>query len=464
MASVSDSRMFNADLESVPEFVQRFKLQNHEALHKARNDDRKKAVLLANSLPVHVLTNVQRRLLPTQLEDVEYDDLLSHLLASYEVKKSLVGSTVTFFARKQKVDESVENYAKSLNELASRCSFDSCCRERILRDIFITGLSSHSLMGKLVTESEMKPFYAVVERAKILDQIDSDLADIANPHSSVQYKVDQVSSSENNKGRFTRKKPSSTYVCIRCGRKGDHFAHECFALGKTCNKCHKKGHLKAVCRSTEHTTSKHISHGLSDDESVAEGFPEYPVVNSLRSADPHSVCKHSIVNVVSKYLPVCKEPLIVTCYVNNTSIEFELDSGSHISTINENDLGKLGKIVLKPTTQKAKGYSNNVINFQGEFIANITCNVSLLGRDLCEKLGIMFLFPGDESVNVHSVQYSVLSKFSDYLSDNFVSCVRDVVCFKISQDETAIFARLAQFLFVLESRSKLNYTVLNVMA
>ena len=44
------------------------------------------------------------------------------------------------------------------------------------------------------------------------------------------------------------KKVPVNYKCIRCGEMSKHFAHECWALEKSCRSCGRKGHIAKVCR------------------------------------------------------------------------------------------------------------------------------------------------------------------------------------------------------------------------
>ena len=83
----------------------------------------------------------------------------------------------------------------------------------------------------------------------------------------------------------------------------------------------------------------------------------------------------------------------------------ELDTGSHLSTINANELKKLPNITVKKTAKYAKGYGNSAIKFLGETELNFRYgkyvnkhkfyvvskdSVSLLGRDICSKMNIKF--------------------------------------------------------------------------
>ena len=157
MASNSDnSRVFNTNLETVEYFLERFKVQQHDALTKANTDSHRRAMFRANALPINIFTDIQRRLKPTLLTAATYEHIERHLIASYSVKKSVIGAAMQFIIRKQQSGETIETYTKVLNELASQCEYSDCCRDRMLRDVFISGLRSPRLISVLITECEKK--------------------------------------------------------------------------------------------------------------------------------------------------------------------------------------------------------------------------------------------------------------------------------------------------------------------
>lgn len=105
-----------------------------------------------------------------------------------------------------------------------------------------------------------------------------------------------------------------------------------------------------------------------------------------------------------------------------------------------NHLNRISGAKILPTIKKAKGYGNNVINFKGEASLRVTygkksvlhnflvvndSHVSLLGRDLCLKLGIKMLFPNVNALSISNVD--IFTKFKDYLFNNFQSSVKETV-------------------------------------
>lgn len=290
MSSSSDNlKVFNPNLETVEEFLQRFKVQHYEVLLKAGENSTKRAMHLANALPVNILTDIQRRFKPKLLTEATFEDIENHLVSAFSVKKSVIGAAVSFVNRKQKPSESIETYSKVLNELASQCDYSDCCRDRLLRDIFISGLRSPKLIRVLITECEQKKFSECVARAKVLEQVTQDVQDI-NPGEKVQssFKIERVTNKDgyhrknHDHGSVSSKKTvPSTYKCIRCGSKAKHFVTDCYALKLKCNKCRKPGHIAQACK-TKQSDAK-SNYVAAEEEDPAQ----YIAVNNV-SRDYHS--------------------------------------------------------------------------------------------------------------------------------------------------------------------------------
>ena len=169
---------------------------------------------------------------------------------------------MAFLSRRQQPSETIVGYGSALNELASACNYGSCCRDRLVRDSFISGLRSPKIMTSLISELENKTFTEVLEKAKVIDQIQSDIVEI-NP-SAQTYQQNAVKDSQNfhksgrhetteknGQKRFQKhEKVSCNYKCSRCGAKGAHHNSECWALKVECRKCSLHGHVAKMCRTS----------------------------------------------------------------------------------------------------------------------------------------------------------------------------------------------------------------------
>ena len=102
-------------------------------------------------------------------------------------------------------------------------------RDRLLRDSFIAGVRSRSILSGLITDCEAnknKTFNDVVVKAKLLNQISHDLQYIRNESSNKPMHVNKLNNFKNS----SEDKVPYNYVFIRCGTKAKHLARNCFAL------------------------------------------------------------------------------------------------------------------------------------------------------------------------------------------------------------------------------------------
>ena len=152
MASITATAQFQIEIESVHEFLERFKVINASILQNEDTTDAARAATLIKYLPVQIITDIQRRIKPTTLTAAKFKDIETCLITQFEVKKSIIGASVKFLSRKQLQSESIQAYAQTLNELASHCEYSDCCRDRLLRDIFVSGLRSAKLVSALLQE------------------------------------------------------------------------------------------------------------------------------------------------------------------------------------------------------------------------------------------------------------------------------------------------------------------------
>ena len=68
------------------------------------------------------------------------------------------------------------------------------------------------------------------------------------------------------------------------------------------------------------------------------------------------------------------KPVQITVNVNSKPVQFEVGTGSFLSSINEEKLKEMSNVQINPTTKRAIGYSNSPIKFKGETNLNVECN------------------------------------------------------------------------------------------
>lgn len=265
MASNFVCSAFDPELETISEFFMRFQCQQSDLLTKCRNDEIRKANLLLKFLPVSVISELQRRLAPTLLFDATYDILEEQLTQQYQKAKSTVGASVTFLTCKQQSGQSLEDYARKLNSLASVCNYPSDCLDRLLRDIFVSGLSSSTMLSSLIQVCDQLSFRETVERAKLLETYRQDAHNIHSQRSNVHINSDYATQDVNKVDYSSRKFPAATYICYRCGIKGQHFSDNCAARTRTCHLCKKIGHIARICQSKNKQSNRLPQRPLDND-------------------------------------------------------------------------------------------------------------------------------------------------------------------------------------------------------
>ena len=142
-------------------------------------------------------------------------------------------------------------------------------------------------------------------------------------------------------------------------------------------------------------------------------------------------------------------------------VNFELDSGSGVSTIRQEVAHSCGATV-HPTNHSIVGYSGDYVDVFGETYLNIKYNnksfnnkflivnnrrENLFGRDLFLKHDMKIT--SDSQSNVHEINHTkfqdaknvILHEFSDYLSENFQSCVKQTVSLNVKPNVQPVFAK-----------------------
>ena len=90
-------------------------------------------------------------------------------------------------------------------------------------------------------------------------------------------------------------------------------------------------------------------------------------------------------------LSINKCPTLISCSLNNSSsVSFQLDNGSAISTITKDYCLEVGG-VINPTRRTLVGYSGNKVELLGQASLVITYNISLTNTFLVAPSGTVNL-------------------------------------------------------------------------
>ncbi|XP_064102283.1 uncharacterized protein K02A2.6-like [Macrobrachium nipponense] len=156
---------------------------------------------------------------------------------------------------------------------------------------------------------------------------------------------------------------ASLLECYRCG-KTNHKADVCFHKDTECNGCHKKGHLRRMCRMENHTTAnrnwKYGRQGrkrstVNMAEEKTSGSEEETTECKLQDELMHTL-KYCVKKMKARHNKVPE--IIVKVKLNGIPIDMELDTGASVSLISEefyakhlkNTVLQSSDIVLKTMT------------------------------------------------------------------------------------------------------------------
>ena len=137
------------------------------------------------------------------------------------------------------------------------------------------------------------------------------------------------------------KRATSGQACTRCGRSPPHDRQHCPARDAICHNCSKRGHYKAMCKSSKKVGELH-------QETSAEQYDDSEAFLGTVGTENSN-------------------PWIVPLQVMNEVVDFHIDTGAEVSVIPDQTYRKRGSPTLSPPNQTLRGPSNEVLPVKGRF-------------------------------------------------------------------------------------------------
>ncbi|XP_062531463.1 uncharacterized protein K02A2.6-like [Bombyx mori] len=288
----------------------------------------KRRAILLSTLSESTYKLAADLVLPKEVQEVPYEDIVSTLDNHFTPKSVGFGERHHFYAATQLPQETPSQWAARLRGLTSQCNFSNV--EEALRDRFIMGMLPGVEKEKMyVQELAGLTFARAVELTESLRSARAAAAASAAAETVVTelYKIGK---------RSPTSVPQSAKVkCSVCGY-SNHKAAECRFASYTCRKCNKKGHLRRMCKRINYVVTEENDEGDGDDGKICN-------IRSLRG-----------------------EPLIEAVCVNGIRMNFEIDSGSAVTVMSHDTYNEHFKnIPLFSTNKKLLSYSGDVLGCAG---------------------------------------------------------------------------------------------------
>nr|XP_037868978.1 uncharacterized protein K02A2.6-like [Bombyx mori] len=288
----------------------------------------KRRAILLSTLSESTYKLAADLVLPKEVQEVPYEDIVSALDNHFTPKSVGFGERHHFYAATQLPQETPSQWAARLRGLTSQCNFSNV--EEALRDRFIMGMLPGVEKEKMyVQELAGLTFARAVELTESLRSARAAAAASAAAETVVTelYKIGK---------RSPTSVPQSAKVkCSVCGY-SNHKAAECRFASYTCRKCNKKGHLRRMCKRINYVVTEENDEGDGDDGKICN-------IRSLRG-----------------------EPLIEAVCVNGIRMNFEIDSGSAVTVMSVDTYNEHFKnIPLFSTNKKLLSYSGDVLGCAG---------------------------------------------------------------------------------------------------
>ena len=291
-----------------------------------------------------------------------------------------------FLNRKQKDDESLEQFWHALNRLAANCDFGTQTTGLVF-DIFVSNMKNTLVQERLFTEPKDNPDEAL-KFAVAFEQ-------------GAQQKKTFCIKTTNIKEEPVFAVEKNT-ECIKCGEKPFIMGHQktCKAKNVECRNCGKMGHYARMCRMKQPETNKNRTNTRKKVNAV---HPKSPWSSSEDDTGEEVEVMH-IDNIERGE----NKPFILKGTFNRRSLHALIDTGSPVTIFTKTHIQKMfGRdYKLRPLEKNEKyiDFSSNRINFLGAMIGQVESGArkldkvraliaengtrTVIGRDWLRGLGI----------------------------------------------------------------------------
>ena len=255
--------------------------------------------------------------------------------------------------------ESIDVYLMKLRRLAEGCEFENQ-RDSLIRDKLLFGLDDIKLRERLMREADKTLTLDYVIRALRVSEVSklsssAGVTTAATGDSEVNY-VDSIKKKSSSQNSYSKK-----IKCTKCGR--EHVKNKCPAYGTKCNKCKRRNHWEAMCK-----TDKQSINELQDESVDEESTQEVYLGEVLHIDNVESGSWFADLNVN-------------TDLKQNQVVRFKLDTGASLSVCGPDHC--IGTV--HPTKHKLYGPGHTPLKCLGV----ISCRLSSKDNSITEDVYVI---------------------------------------------------------------------------
>ena len=275
-------------------------------------DEIVKRNLLITSLDVLSFKTLISICKPKSPTDSSYEDLVKKLRSNYAKVTFPSTERIKFFALRQESSQSLPDFANILRNKATVCEFPAPFFEQALITAFVGGLKDE-YVRKCLMQKKLDVFEETINLAKTMESVLKEGANVRGGNASNELVANKLRKSD----KLELK--SKQLTCSSCSSK-EHSRSTCRFSQVIYRNCKKEGHIAKVCRAGKDKT------------------------------------------------------MDITMKIDDFQIEFQLDTGSPITLINEETWVHMGKPNLEKCQLDLSSFTGHSIKLKGERMVNVQFN------------------------------------------------------------------------------------------
>ena len=322
----------------------------------------------------------------------DFDKVIKAFDEHFVPYRNVIHIRAKFHKRDQKEGEGIEQYVRSLHDLAEHANFPN--KEESIRDRIVLGVLDQDLSEKLQLKENLTLKIAITI-ARQHETVKKELAEQRGFSAVDRLKSYKASETPKREKHWLKEKSrSANKTCSRCGLV--HRGTLCPAVGKQCANCGKLSHFARVCRGKKRKGKRTDEIGQTSLALGTESETESSDRESDDDSEDGSVCVHFI-GAVNSDVPPWRTQLNIA----GKQIDFKIDTGADVNVISRKTWIRIGKPKLSPCTKitlqspggrlKTLGHFKTVLNGEHEVNIYVISNDvdSLLSRSTATKLKLV---------------------------------------------------------------------------